>query len=595
MLLFGSSYITSQAPADGDSEIITDKNLRIHTAASPFIDDDDNELGHSNNLRVTRPTAAVGIIDKLEHVEHEVTPSFWFDDDDDYVPASSQCNCASGEEHDGTYYTVRNNHQGIIFDDDDSYWVKGCRSCPSGKYKSSWGCSACSTCGVNVVGCGGSSSGSRCRAGTGYVGSYGCATCSTGKYNPGDYWNCLTCGSNTSGCGGASAGVCNPGYSSDDNGRTCTACSAGKYKLTTSNSDCNTCNINTIGCGGSSEGTCTSAYSSQGAGITCDICNIGYGRDITSGSIVAPCTACATNKYKSSYDNHQCTPCSIHAYSCGGVSPGICNAGYAYSNFGVDTCNTCDAGFSSSNTASTDSTMSSISFSCTPCLQGNYKSTIGHGDCTTCAENTLLCGSSSGGVCKVGYASAGNVVTCDTCAGGYTLSDTTKCSKCPPGSYKTQIGYDLCSICDSNSIGCAGNFAGVCPAGLGTTDNGATCTHCMSGMYKSEDGNGNCEACSIFASDCGGSNEGTITKKVVLYIVLPVLMLLTPIVAERDGGLAIAYIAILVLVAALIIIPIVLLGITVIIFILIMLFFAYSLLSDLADKRRSASVHCSLP
>ncbi len=50
----------------------------------------------------------------------------------------------------------------------------------------------------------------------------------------------------------------------------------------------------------------------------------------------------------------------------------------------------------------------------------------------------------------------------------------------------------MCAECDSNAVGCTATSAGVCKAGYGSSDNGVTCNTCGTNTYKTVVGNSAC-------------------------------------------------------------------------------------------------------
>ena len=187
--------------------------------------------------------------------------------------------------------------------------------------------------------------------------------------------------------------------------------------------------------------------------------------------------------------------------------------------------------------------------SCTNCVAGTYKTTVGSAACTACPTDTTSpagSGHDNQCVCDVGYdmkdivdngifsaaqcevceantykavtdnspcitcpyyygphcchiSSIGSTALTDCqCMAGLTGPDGEYCNFCPEGTYKSTVGSAACSACpaNSNSILDAGYWATdcLCNAGYSGPDSG-TCTACATGSYKSSPGSAACSAC----------------------------------------------------------------------------------------------------
>merc|ERR1719247_2010008 len=109
----------------------------------------------------------------------------------------------------------------------------------------------------------------------------------------------------------------------------------------------------------------------------------------------------------------------------------------------------------------------------------------------TCSRNDNGCGGSSAGNCAPGFGSTDSGLTCTPCV---------------QGTYKTTVGNVACVTCSPYGTGCGGVSPGVCNAGYynsNSTVPGATCTACGSGTYKTTAGNTACMTCSRNDNGCG--------------------------------------------------------------------------------------------
>jgi hypothetical protein len=140
---------------------------------------------------------------------------------------------------------------------------------------------------------------------------------------------------------------------------------------------------------------------------------------------------------------------------------------------------------------------------CTKCAESSYKGTTGIGECTQCPPNTgtwelaerifpddpdfvEIRGVSilSECICDAGYTSAFNGV---------------ECFMCPRGFYKTAIGIGACLPCPfgtSSDPGSAFLDSCRCLPGYEASTDGVACSLCNAGTFKSNTGTGLCSVCS---------------------------------------------------------------------------------------------------
>jgi hypothetical protein len=196
---------------------------------------------------------------------------------------------------------------------------------------------------------------------------------------------------------------------------------------------------------GSSSGTLattmTSFFTSCGAGysgshirfaLDCACTDCGAGKYESLGI----CTDCVAGKFSASTKQSSsatCSPCAANTNSAAGASSCSCAAGYT----GLD---------------------------CTPCVAGQFKSTLGSGSCTSCARHT--------------FTNTPGSAACTACTGNLAspLGGTT-CSACVAGTYKTSSGSMACADCPQNAISPAGSTnisSCVCRVGFINGTNGCT-------------------------------------------------------------------------------------------------------------------------
>ena len=189
-----------------------------------------------------------------------------------------------------------------------------------------------------------------------------------------------------------------------------------------------------------------------------------------------------------------------------------CIAG-TYSNWtGVSTCVGYPGNFVSANGAVICDCLAGYTTSndntCTQCLPGQFKNTVGNEACKSCDPGT--------------YSESIGVTTCSTCDPGKYSNATGShssitCLTCPKATYSSQRS-STCTSCPVNSDTSGCSFTGncdssyhcVCNVGYYDQD-GGLCTTCAAGKYK-DFSDGNCaEDCCIQCETGKYSTSGAST------------------------------------------------------------------------------------
>jgi hypothetical protein len=215
----------------------------------------------------------------------------------------------------------------------------------------------------------------------------------------------------------------------------------------------------------------------------------------STGLTSANCTLCESGKYKSISGSSPCLPCPQGSFSSslGGISLQTCRCqGGWYGTSGVAPCMGCGIGYRSANQATT----------CDSCPSGS---------------TTLTANSSASTPCQ--------------CQVGYDGPDNGPCRQCGIGLYKGTIGAAACSTCPllTSTKTVASKLITDCQCIPGTeaTVDGVACTSCAINTYKSTNGTGACYACPIGSSTMGltGTKECTCNagRKPVYFGVLRLL------------------------------------------------------------------------
>jgi len=240
---------------------------------------------------------------------------------------------------------------------------------------------------------------------------------------------------------------------------------------------------------------------SYGFHMTCIPCPPGY---FTSTTGQGSCTPCAAGHSASSNASTSCTQCLAGTYSVGAVANcAACPAG-RYSSSGASSCTGCPVG-ESTNGLTGQTT-------CYNCGNGTYAPNIGTPQCVNCTAGTFsLTKSSSCTPCSPGtYNSAPGQSTCMPC--GFSLVAQSygqkSCQSCYLGFQPvntTAAPYCIpCAPGTQNSL--ASGFCVPCPIGSASPYmETINCPYCMGGQYASIQGLQTCQNCpansySVYAS-----------------------------------------------------------------------------------------------
>ena len=378
-----------------------------------------------------------------------------------------------------------------------------CSACELGQYKESTGTALCTNCGLGKY--------------SGLPAAKTALTCTTCPENS---WTKLTGNDVIEDC------ECNAGYTGPNGGH-CTACPAGKYKLIPGSSECISCASNTY----STEVASTSGasclwcpeYSQSPEGSSARaacICNAGYtgkgGMQILNVG-VAPCTACIAGTYKPTTGSATCTNCVANTYSTEvAATSNVCVGCAANMQSGVASDESTDCKCNKGYTGGDGTT-------CTACVAGTYKTTVGSQTCTNCAANTystaLARETSNCETCATNSQSppgSDELIDCK-CNAGYSGEDGGACTACGSGRYKAVVGSAPCSECQENNYQplyaqtsvtackyCGANslspvanaLQASCQCAPGYTgENGGICTACFMGKFKPAKGSQPCTLC----------------------------------------------------------------------------------------------------
>ena len=413
-----------------------------------------------------------------------------------------------------------------------------CVECAAGTYKAVSGSAACNLCPAGKTSTVGQTV---CVCQAGYAGyPYSCDTCGRGKYSLGgtaaQCTECLDYGPRSptlwqygSGTGASACFdcysvsnavlaspvtinyglcVCNEGYyglvrvpgrqgdatvyTLAQSGGVCYACPAGKYDSvtqteysSTENSQCTACPAGKTSAAGAT--TIDSCFAS--APTTCATGQ--YLRDLSATS----CVACDAGKYKTTTGTEACSNCADgQSSSAGAIGCFSCQQGQ-FTSISGGPCQ-CDKGW----TGQADHYPTQFQYtgpSCSACLRGTYKDTLGSVACTPCPFGSDTSSGASVSfascICMSGYlGSAGG--PCTACAAGKYEQERI-CLDCPANTYSAAASTSL-SACLCNS-GYEGPAGGPCasPCNAGFTGPAASCTACVAGKYKTSSGSAVCTNC----------------------------------------------------------------------------------------------------
>ena len=258
-------------------------------------------------------------------------------------------------------------------------------------------------------------------------------------------------------------------------------------------------------------------WATYSAPLVCSLCPSGSGVESGTEGSSAQCEVCSANdEFNSKLDNSECDSCptfntdtliSDGDHDLCLCKPGFFGAGVTHQ---ADNCAPCGAdSYSSVSGASSctpfddcvagqkidDSGSASTPRTCTQCVSGTYSTTANANSCTICSGASGP-GVGDGWSALEGASSCESFITCD--AGqkiddsGSTSSPRT-CTQCVSGTYSTTENANSCTICDANSVDCAGSSEGKCNAGY--SGDGASCAQCAIGKFKGDVANGGCTNC----------------------------------------------------------------------------------------------------
>jgi len=270
---------------------------------------------------------------------------------------------------------------------------------------------------------------------------------------------------------GQAACECNAGFAGADAAQ-CTACVAGKYKASRGPADCDDCEAGKY-------------KDTAGMNVACDDCEAGKYKG-TTGMNVA-CDDCEAGKYQDTAGvNVACYDCEAGTYlESSGVNVACddCEPGKYSDVQGADSqsdCQGCVEGKTSARgsgsegdcTAECSPGWTGTPGSCTQCLVGTYKDTVGSGDCMACPADS--------------HSSQTGQAACE-CNAGFTGADAAQCTACVAGKYKALRGPSACTDCEAGKyVGEASSACQECEAGKYEVARGQPeCTgSCLAGKYS---------------------------------------------------------------------------------------------------------------
>jgi hypothetical protein len=98
--------------------------------------------------------------------------------------------------------------------------------------------------------------------------------------------------------------------------------------------------------------------------------------------------------------------------------------------------------------------------------------------------------------CAAGYYGSASLSACTACPAGKYKAEG------------DSIDSTVCVECDPNAVGCTATSAVVCKAGYGSSDNGVTCTACGANTYKSVVGITECSAAAPVSAPTAAPTAG---------------------------------------------------------------------------------------
>ena len=370
-----------------------------------------------------------------------------------------------------------------------------CQSCPAGQYNQGCSQSEAGTC----VNCPAGSS-----SPTGSTGQDQCKQCDANFFAESGGL-CTACGSGNSPPGSESVEDCKCGEGfevSADQARcekcragtykgatdeTCTACARGKYldyEGATSWSDCLSCPANSWsleeGSQVRSECQCNAGYQASSDG-TCEPCAAGYYKfEVGNGQ----CEECLSGSIAPSTGATECSECPADSYANASTSCVPC-VEHASSSSGSVQC-ACDAGYTGDG------------ITCQACVAGKFKASSGAAICTPCTQHSTT------------NAPASIASSACLCNAGYKGDHDAGCTECGAGTYKQNLGADLCDECPAHSHSPAGATSqDACACNAGYRDSSGVCVACSAGTYKESSGATECIQCAAGKFGTGGQAQAS--------------------------------------------------------------------------------------
>jgi hypothetical protein len=351
-----------------------------------------------------------------------------------------------------------------------------CTLCDTDSYKDVPGVGNCSNCPYGKTSQAGSDELTDCMCAPGYFFANGeiCTMCDAGTYkNVTGAGECLACPLNTNSMPGSTHltdCVCLAGYRAISDGLECTGCTVGTFKPDPGLGDCTKCPYGTS--------------SMEEANVHQNDCKCLAG-------------------YNASYDGETCTACFAGTYkNTTGTGPCLkCPEGTGTASTGSKLLNNCTCLVGHNGTFA--------GAACTACEAGKYKKDVGFGECVSCKVGTYnsIAGAEECLQCPMGTSSfmgSDELADCKCVAGHNATLDGLPCSACEAGKFKGNEGTGVCESCRAGATTpTRGSYEAAeceCAAGYTTGSDEATCVPCQAGEYKSEIGSEPCSLCDSITS-----------------------------------------------------------------------------------------------
>lgn len=192
------------------------------------------------------------------------------------------------------------------------------------------------------------------------------------------------------------------------------------------------------------------------------------------------CEQCAAGQVASANGCEKCTPgqyASIMDTSCQ-----ICKTGTYTVSKGMGQCTACPAGYTDDDPdegltcdicpPGKDTLGLNAAIACSDCKQGSYNTNSGGGLCTLCPTGR-----------KGTSTAATTFSTCQECTRGHYQSETGKtvCIICPPGKANPYAARPLCTTCEKGQVQYSSGQN--------------TCSECGPGYYADQEGDTECKSC----------------------------------------------------------------------------------------------------